>query len=343
VTELHHPSPDERTAPVSVIIPAYNGERFIRAAIESVQSQTLSVAEIIVVDDGSSDRTYEIASDLGVRVIRQSNQGVSAARNVGIQAASQPWIALLDADDMWDERKIEFQWAAIEKYPAAALVYCHISPFLDPSCRDNSLREHYARAAEFDEPPPAGDGIKYYPRATEDLLATEVAFCPSTATVRRDAILAAGLFDQSLHFYEDYECFLRVLAKNSFLIVERPLVNYRVHDGNCSHNRSESSVIFVKLLDRLNQYPEKYPEGAARALDNPTYWPFFLKFARALLDEGRMRSARFVLGRYLKRTYSNRAIFLWCLTLLGPNGFKSLLAIKRSMQKTWLGTRLTRA
>lgn len=334
---------DERTAPVSVIIPAYNCERFIREAIESVQSQTVAVAEIVVVDDGSSDRTYEIATDLGARVIRQSNRGVSAARNVGIRAATQPWIALLDADDVWDPHKIEFQWAAIEQYPESGLVYCYLTPFVDSSCNDSSLRESFSKPTEFVESTAPEEGISYYQRVPEHFLATEVAYCPSTATIRRDALLAVGLFDEALHFYEDYECFLRILANYPLLIVEKPLVQHRIHDRNVSHNRSESNLIFVKLIDRLNQYPEKYPPGAARALDNSTYWPFFLTIARSLLEEGRMRSARFVLSRYLKRTYSSRALFLWCLTLLGPNAFKSLLALKRSMEKTWTRTKPTKA
>lgn len=328
---------------MSVIIPAYNGEPFIRAAIESVQSQTLPVAEIIVVDDGSSDGTHEVATGLGALVIRQSNRGVSAARNSGIRAATQPWIALLDADDVWNPHKIEFQWAAIKQYPESGLVYCYLTPFVDPSCSDSSLRESFSRPTDFVEPTNSDESISYYQRVPENLLATEVAYCPSTATIRRDALMAVGLFDEALHFYEDYECFLRIMANYPLLIVERPLVQHRIHDKNVSHNRSESNLIFVKLIDRLNQYPEKYPPGAARALDNSTYWPFFLTIARALLEEGRMRSARFVLGRYLKRTYSNRALFLWFLTLLGPNAFKSLLAIKRSMQKTWVATRLTKA
>jgi glycosyltransferase involved in cell wall biosynthesis len=339
---VSNPSFTEQPAPVSVVIPAYNAERFIREAIESVQSQTLQVAEIIVVDDGSSDGTCEIAGSLGARVIQQTNQGVSAARNAGVRAATQPWIALLDADDVWDPRKIELQWGAIERYPSAALVYCYIDPFVDPACKDKSLREHYERAALTAEAPPP-EAVSYIPRVSPDMLATDVAFCPSTAAVRRDALIGAGMFDEGLSFYEDYECFLRVLASCSFLIVKRPLVKYRVHDRNCSHDKSESGLTFVKLIDRLNQYPEKYPPGAAEALDNSTYWPFFLKIARRLLDDGRMRAARFVLHRYFKRTYSHRAVFLWCLTFLPHVGFHALLTAKRSFQNTPLEASLKKA
>ncbi|MDQ3806198.1 MAG: glycosyltransferase family 2 protein, partial [Acidobacteriota bacterium] len=111
-------------APISVIIPAYNAERFIAQTIESVHAQTLPVAEVIVVDDGSSDRTAEVARALRARVISQPNRGLSAARNAGLKAATQPWVALLDADDLWARSKIEHQWDAVRRCPAAGVVAC---------------------------------------------------------------------------------------------------------------------------------------------------------------------------------------------------------------------------
>lgn len=313
---------------MSVIIPAYNGERFIRAAIESVQAQTLPVSEIIVVDDGSTDRTAEIAESLGAVVIRQPNGGVSAARNVGIRAATQPWIALLDADDLWEPEKIELQWAAIEQYPDVALVYSGLTPFLNPSCSPR-LRQVFSKFTPITWPA-LSECVAYYAEVPEDFLGGEVARCPSTVMARRDVLINVGLFDETLQFYEDYECFLRVLARHSFVIVERPLVGRRIHDENVSHNRAESNLTFIKLIDWLRQHPEKYPIGAARALDNPISWPVFVWTGRSLIDEGRMHAARFAFARYLRRKYSTRAALLWCLTFLGPSAFKWLLAVKRS-------------
>lgn len=95
---------------ISAVIPAYNAEVFIADAIESVLAQTLEVAEIVVVDDGSSDRTAEIAAGFPrTRVVRQSNTGQAGARNNGIKAAKGDWIAFLDADDVWAPRKTEIQ------------------------------------------------------------------------------------------------------------------------------------------------------------------------------------------------------------------------------------------
>ena len=113
--------------PISVVIPAFNAERFIRQAIKSVQNHTVKVAEIIVVDDGCTDQTAEIAKEMGVIVLEKpdTNQGVATARNRGVYASGGDWIAWLDADDLWEKRKIEYQWHAIQACPDAGLVSCY--------------------------------------------------------------------------------------------------------------------------------------------------------------------------------------------------------------------------
>ena len=99
---------------VSAVIPAYNAEHFISDTIQSVLAQTYEIAEVIVVDDGSSDRTAEVAAVFSrTRVIRRPNGGQGAARNTGIFAASGEWIALLDHDDIWLPRKTEVQLGCV--------------------------------------------------------------------------------------------------------------------------------------------------------------------------------------------------------------------------------------
>src|SRR5712691_9803637 len=109
-------------APISVVIPAYNAESFIAEAIQSVHAQTLKVAEIIVVADDCTDRTAQIAAELGATVLEQKRRNMAAGLNLGVNASTQPWIALLDADDFWDQNKIALQWKqwkAIQSCPAA--------------------------------------------------------------------------------------------------------------------------------------------------------------------------------------------------------------------------------
>jgi glycosyltransferase involved in cell wall biosynthesis len=97
---------------ISVVIPAYNAAHFLPRSLASVFAQTVAPHEVIVVDDGSTDNTGEVAASFGARVIRQENLGLAAARNTGIQHASGEWIALLDADDSWEPEKLARQVAA---------------------------------------------------------------------------------------------------------------------------------------------------------------------------------------------------------------------------------------
>src|SRR5262244_3231712 len=92
--------------PISVVIPAYNAAAFIAEALESVRAQTRAAAEVIVVDNGSTDASPRLAEAAGACVLRLERPGVSRARNVGIRAATQPWIAFLDADDLWQPDKL---------------------------------------------------------------------------------------------------------------------------------------------------------------------------------------------------------------------------------------------
>ena len=104
---------------ISVVIPAYNCERYITRSIDSVLAQTRPVDEIIIVDDGSSDNTGEVVKRYGgkVRYIRQENAGASVARNTGIEAATGDWIAFLDGDDEWLPDKIKHQTELLSRNP----------------------------------------------------------------------------------------------------------------------------------------------------------------------------------------------------------------------------------
>jgi glycosyltransferase involved in cell wall biosynthesis len=118
---------------VSAIIPVYNCECYLAAAIESVLEQTYPVHEIIVVDDGSTDDSCAIASQFpGVKLINRPHQGLPATRNVGIQQASGEFIAFLDSDDLWLPRKLEQQMQAFAAQPELDLVFSHIQQFISP-------------------------------------------------------------------------------------------------------------------------------------------------------------------------------------------------------------------
>ena len=125
---------------ISVAIPAYNAESYLREAVDSVLAQTLRPYEIIVVNDGSTDRTEEIALSYGdsIRYIKQANQGLAGARNTAIRVATGDWVAFFDSDDVLMPDKLRLQAAAVESNPDLILVYSGFS-FLYPDGRTEEV------------------------------------------------------------------------------------------------------------------------------------------------------------------------------------------------------------
>jgi glycosyltransferase involved in cell wall biosynthesis len=247
--------------PVSVVIPALNAERFLAEAIASVHGQTLKVSEIIVVDNGSTDRTAQIASGLGAKVIAESQRGISHARNAGLRQCSQEWIAFLDSDDQWDAQKTEAQWAAIQACPDAGLIGCYFRVIEDGKV----ILEDTAEVSEQRWTGYHGRVIKdecsYFPRIEQDFFPR---FLPSSsdAMVRRDVFATVGLFDETVLYNEDFEFFMRVLARYPLAIVEKALISCRRHDQKHSLNSEGMRCWVFAIVNYMLQHPEKYPAGA---------------------------------------------------------------------------------
>jgi glycosyltransferase involved in cell wall biosynthesis len=310
--------------PVSVVIPAYNSEEFIGEAISSALAQTLRVSEIIVVDDGSSDQTAEVAAKLGASVIRQEHGGISVARNAGIRAAKHEWIAYLDADDIWEPKKIEYQWAAIRRHPDVGLVSCDLSQWIHGSPASETV---YELAGVDDKDTP----MVYIPQAQGAFLIDRMSYNSPTMLIRRELLLSVGLFDEQVRYVEGVECYLRVIARCPIVLVELPLARQRLHQRNTSANSVEMRLSWIKMVDRLSAEPEKYPPGAAEALAKDMSGQF-VPLGRTLLDEGRGREARPLFIRSLKQKFSKRALLLWALSFFNSTNFNRQLAIRRKLK-----------
>ena len=198
---------------MSVVIPTYNLARFLPEAIASARAQSWPDAEIIVVDDGSTDETPELLERLsregGLRWFRQENAGASAARNRGIEESRKDWIAFLDADDFWNAGKLAAQFEALEGKPSAAFSYT-----------DERLR--FEDGTEADRATRADAGAPLLPQ----MLVGNI-FATPTALVRRDCFREVGLFDTRLRTGEDWDMWMRLAAHFESVRVARPLTTVR--------------------------------------------------------------------------------------------------------------------
>ncbi len=249
------------SAPVSVVIPAYNAGRFIQKAIESVCAQTLPVTELIVVLDDCADNTETIAASLNAKVVKIKARNISAARNAGVRASTQKWIAFLDADDIWATDKIECQWRAIERFPDAAVVSCDYYVIYDAAPIALSDKELRIRHDSIDCPAIITNEGTYFSQVDGRVLRWfEIA--PQAVMIRRDVFDTAGFFDEQLIYLQDIEYFARALKDHSLVMVEKPLVYRRIRADSHSANTEGKWSAYFSIVDRMLRLPDRYPHLA---------------------------------------------------------------------------------
>lgn len=252
--------------PITVVIPAHNAEDFLAQTLESVAQQSAVPAQVIVVDDGSTDNTAGIAGTFGVDVIRQPPAGVSAARNAGIRAAAHPWIAFLDADDLWLPQKLARQWDALRACPEAGLAFCDFVAFDgtgDMPQTKLATQKNYQRVRRT----MIGDrSFRCDPDDARTAI-VEGQFMPTVSLIiRRELLEAVGGFDESLRYSEDWELLLRLVCVTTAVVVEEPLVRKRLHSANVSGNRGRQELSWSQVADRVEHSPASYPSGAVEFL-----------------------------------------------------------------------------
>nr|BAP91647.1 glycosyl transferase family 2 [Phormidium sp. KS] len=220
--------------PISVIIPAYNSERTIQATIESVLQQTFSDFELIIVDDGSTDKTLEIVSsfkDARIKVFSYSNAGGAVSRNRGFSHSSGEFIAFLDADDLWTPDKLELQLKALQDNPEAAVAYSWLDAIDEAG---KFLRE--------------GNHRMENGNIFAKLFLIPFVESGSNPLIRRQAFIDVGGFDESLTASQDYDLYLRLAARYNFVVVPSAQVLYRISSNSMSANvrRQEATSLFVR-------------------------------------------------------------------------------------------------
>jgi glycosyltransferase involved in cell wall biosynthesis len=199
-------------ATVSIVIPAYNAAKFIRAAVDSALAQTHPDREVIVVDDGSSDTTPEILASYGdrIRVVRQANQGTAVACNAGVGAARGEWVAFLDADDEWLPGKLARQLAECSRFAIS---------HTDSVCFGDARPAEIRRSSLS----PLHQGW-----VLPKLLISNF-IVKSTVMMRRETFLELGGFAGAHDAVEDWPLWLKACAGHELGYLAEPLVRYRVH------------------------------------------------------------------------------------------------------------------
>lgn len=223
---------------VSVIIPTYNYAQFVTEAIDSVLSQTRLPHEVIIVDDGSTDDTRARVARYGdrVRYIFQENRGLSAARNAGLAAATGDALALLDSDDAFHPRKLEFQVAYLEANPTVGLVGTRT--FSDASLRWPKLDTPLASTLPL------------------EAHVIRTLFCPSSALFRRTLQENIGDFDRAVSGSADRDYWIRAAAASRVAVLQSPLTFYRLHAGSMNRNAVMMIAHEKAVLDQSFAMPE---------------------------------------------------------------------------------------
>jgi len=220
---------------ISVVIPTYNRERFLKRAIESVLNQTFQDFELIIVDDGSTDKTKEVVDSFQsnkIKYIYQKNSGGAAfPKNTGIKIAQGEYIAILDSDDEWLPEKLEKQIGFFEKHSEISVVGCN---FLI-----NGQKEYK---------------VPKYKNVFKQMLITDNMGPGSIMIYRREVFNKVGLFDENLKSGQDKEMRIRLAQEYKFGFIDKPLVNYYI-----GHNNISSSGLSIEKRERDWQYIfEKY-------------------------------------------------------------------------------------
>lgn len=217
---------------VSVVIPVYNAERYIEDTLASVWAQTYPHIEVVVVDDGSKDRSLAILEKYADRIVlvRQKNGGAAAARNAGVQAACGKWIAFLDSDDIWHPEKVARQLASCGNRKWSYTDTLFMGGINDGK-RDSDLNTKHA-------------GMVLKELITNNFIGT------SGVMIQRKCFLDAGGFDGSLRSIEDWDLWIRLASKYEIAYVDEPLVQYRIHPASQSRSSRKTLPDHIRVIEK---------------------------------------------------------------------------------------------
>lgn len=220
---------------ISIVMPAYNAEKYIKAAVDSVLNQSFSDFELIVADDGSTDDTGAIIkgyNDPRIKYLYQKNAGASKARNLGIINSRGKYVAFLDADDVWMPFKLMKQVYKFAQNPELGLVYGWVR-----SIYPDGRLKYVSR--------PNKEGWVY-----KDLLLNNFQHNGSIQMVKKECFETVGLFDETLPHCQDYDLWVRIAKKYQFGVINDILVEYRVLPNSLSKQHKKLQKNHFAIIER---------------------------------------------------------------------------------------------
>ena len=230
---------------VSIVIPTYNREDLVAAAIDSALAQTHPRCEVVVVDDGSTDATPAVLRRYAGRIvaIRQENKGLAGARNAGIRASSGELVGFLDSDDLWEPRLVEEAVKLFEAHREVGAVFL--------AERDIDLAGQIGTKVHGKRTP----GLFFTP---EGMIGRDTNVgCGRPPVARRELLERYGLFDESFRNFADCEMWIRHSFNFPMAVLAEPLVLRRVHPGNVSADLAKDARLWIRILDAvLRDHPE---------------------------------------------------------------------------------------
>jgi len=278
---------------VSVVVTTYNRCQLLPSTLDSVFRQTYPSFEVLVVDDGSTDKTDEILTPLSasgkIRYITQKNQGVSAARNAGIAAARGTYLSFLDDDDIWPPDKLAWQVAYMESHPELAIVGGAHLPF----------------SIHLGDALPAGSELRII--AFEEMFAGSPFASPGQALIRTSVLEQSGWFDATLRGVEDIDLYMRIARVGKVAHVPRLALHYRQHPHSLSRNIPTMLENGKKLLNKHLPHLPSAKRKSAKA--ESSFW-LYQYLGKQAVKEARMALSRRCFIPALRHLFPLRFLFL---------------------------------
>jgi glycosyltransferase involved in cell wall biosynthesis len=283
--------------PVSLVIPSYNRGYLIEQTIASALDQACSFAEIIVVDDGSTDDTVARLADFGqrIRVIRSSRGGVQRARNLGVEACGTPYVALCDSDDLLHREFSETMSRTLADRPDIDIWYCNFTPFTAETVHPQKLA-----SAPADFLAGAQHGRDYctdIPALFERVLRFQ-PFFPTGSVIRKRFFQGIGGYDPRFNGVggEDFEFLLRAISCGKLGYVTPPLASIRKHESNDSRDTLRALAGEADILEHaLAHHPgsERYRAAILASIDRRRRDAFDIAYARGDFSAARNTASQF--------------------------------------------------